>query len=161
MKTSLLCLLAVAVLALAVPLVAQTEQTVTATIVSSTPTQIVAKTSDGRELTFTVDAQSTVPASLAAGNPVTVVYHDMGGGTLHAARVTVSAADTMPTTPTTTTGTTTTAPREPMPENTTEPAPAPKTRRMPATASPLPLIGLAGLLSLTAGLGLRAVRRSA
>jgi len=35
------------------------------------------------------------------------------------------------------------------------------TRRMPATASPLPLIGLAGLLSLTAGLGLRAVRRSA
>jgi len=158
MKTSLLCLLAVAVLALAVPLVAQTEQTVTGTVVSSTPSQVVVKADDGRELTFAVDAQSVVPAGLAANNAVTVTYHDMGGGTLHAARVTSSAADTMPNTTapsttepstTTTTGTTTTA------------APAPKPHRMPATASPLPLIGLAGLMSLTAGLGLRAVRRSA
>lgn len=158
MKTSLLCLLAVAVLAIALPLVAQTEQTVTATIVSSTPTQVVVKTADGRELTFVVDAQSSVPAGLAVGNAVTVAYHDMGGGTLHLARVTTSAADTMPST---TTETTTTAPREPMPESTTEPAPARGTNRMPATASPLPLIGLAGLLSLTAGLGLRAIRQSA
>ena len=90
MKTSLLCLLAVAVLALAVPLVAQTEQTVTGTVVSSTPSQVVVKADDGRELTFAVDAQSVVPAGLAANNAVTVTYHDMGGGTLHAARVTAA-----------------------------------------------------------------------
>jgi len=158
MKTSLLCLLAVAVLALAVPLMAQTEQTVTGSVVSSSPTQVVVKTDDGRQLTFTVDTQSSVPADLAAGNAVTVAYHDMGGGTLHLARVTTSAAGTLPST---TTGSTTTAPPEPMPERTTEPASARGTKRMPATASPLPLIGLAGLLSLTAGLGLRAVRQSA
>jgi hypothetical protein len=94
-----------------------------------------------------------------------VNYHDMGGGTLHAARVTTSAAGTMPSTTTSSTtptnGTAAAAPPEPMPERTTEATPARETQRMPATASPLPLIGLAGLLSLTAGLGLRAARRSA
>ena len=168
MKASKLLLLSVAALALAVAVFAQTAVTVTGTVVSSSPTQVVIKTDDGRQMTFNVDAQSTVPAGLAAGNPVTVSYHDMGGGTLHAATVTVSSAGTPSTTtnpPATTndtyantTRTTAPAGQEPMES---AGAKTRTTRRMPSTASPLPLIGLAGLLSLTAGLGLRAVRRSA
>ncbi len=168
MKASKLLLLSVAALALAVAVFAQTAVTVTGTVVSSSPTQVVIKTDDGRQMTFNVDAQSTVPAGLAAGNPVTVSYHDMGGGTLHAATVTVSSAGTPSTTtnPPATTNDTyanttrTTAPAAPEPMESAG-AKTRTTRRMPSTASPLPLIGLAGLLSLTAGLGLRAVRRSA
>jgi hypothetical protein len=168
MKTSLSFLLSVAALALAVAVFAQTALTVTGTVVSSSPTQVVIKTDDGRQMTFAVDAQSTVPAGLAEGNPVTVSYHDMGAGTFHAASVTVSSAGTPSTTanpPATdtstyanTTRTTAPAAQEPMES---AGAKTRTTRRMPSTASPLPLIGLAGLLSLTAGLGLRAVRRSA
>lgn len=151
MKTSLSFLLSVAALAVAVAVFAQTALTVTGTVVSSSSTQVVIKTDDGRQMTFAVDAQSTVPAGLAAGNPVTVSYHDMGGGTFHAASVTVSSAG-MPS------SATAPAAQEPMER---AGAKTRTTRRMPSTASPLPLIGLAGLLSLTAGLGLRAVRRSA
>jgi len=168
MKASKLLLLSVAALALAVAVFAQTSLTVTGTVVSSSPTQVVIKTDDGRQMTFNVDAQSTVPAGLAAGKPVTVSYHDMGGGTLHAATVTVSSAGTPSTTtnpPATTNDTyaNTTRATAPAAQEPMESAGAKTrtTRRMPSTASPLPLIGLAGLLSLTAGLGLRAVRRSA
>jgi hypothetical protein len=165
MKSSLSLLVGAAVLALAVPVMAQTELTVSGTVVSSSPTQVVVKTSDGRDMTFMVDAQSTVPSGLVAGNPITVVYHDMGNNTLHAARVTSSGTTTAPRT-TTTTPATTTEPRPssqsaPMPESTTPAATPESTPRMPATASNLPLVGLAGLLSLTAGLGVRALRRRA
>jgi hypothetical protein len=40
-------------------------------------------------------------------------------------------------------------------------APEPAPTQLPKTASPLPLVGLLGLLSLTVGLGMRALRRSA
>jgi hypothetical protein len=167
MRTSLFSLLAVAVLALAVPAMAQSELTVSGTVVSSTPTQIVVKTADGREMTFAVDAQSTVPSGLMTDNPVTVVYHDMGNNTLHAARVTSSTTTTTrtPSTTTTTTRTESTtsrtepppaAPTEPMPESTST---GTSSTRMPATASNLPLVGLAGLLILVGGLGVRALRR--
>lgn len=176
MKSSLLSLLAVAVLALAVPVMAQTELTVSGTVVSSTPTQVVVRTADGREMTFAVDAQSNVPSGLAAGNAVTVNYHDMGNNMLHAARVTTTSAGTSTTTAPSTETTrpsTTTAPSyntappptsstrtEPMPESTAATTEATaRTRKMPATASNLPLVGLAGLLSLAAGLGVRALRR--
>ncbi|PYQ01918.1 MAG: hypothetical protein DMF82_17985 [Acidobacteria bacterium] len=168
MKTSLSFLLSVAALAVAVAVFAQTALTVSGTVVSSSPTQVVIKTDDGRQMTFAVDAQSTVPAGLAQGNPVTVSYHEMGGGTFHAASVTVSSAGMPSTTanpPSTdtstyanTTRTTAPAAQEPMES---AGAKTRTTRRMPSTASPLPLIGLAGLLSLSAGLGLRALRRSA
>ncbi|HUM02284.1 MAG TPA: hypothetical protein VL084_08360 [Thermoanaerobaculia bacterium] len=40
------------------------------------------------------------------------------------------------------------------------PAPAPEKKKLPKTASPVPLAGLAGALSLLAGLGVRSLRRS-
>ena len=161
----LLSILAVAVLALAVPVMAQSEMTVSGTIVSSTPTQIVVKTADGREMTFAVDAQSTVPSGLVVSNPVTVVYHDMGNNTFHAARVTSTGTSTGSTTTTRTESTTTrtepppTSQSEPMPESTTPATTRTRSGRMPATASNLPLVGLAGLLSLGAALGVRSLRR--
>jgi hypothetical protein len=164
MKTSLSSLLSVAALALAMPLLAQDAKTTSGKVVSSTPEQVVVQTDDGSQMTFKVDAQSTVPTGLSAGSRVTVTYHELGGGMFHAASVAAIDAGTSPTMntkeappPRPATTTTTTAP-EPMPERaTTTPTPG----RMPATASPLPLVGLAGLLSLTAGLGLRALRRNA
>jgi hypothetical protein len=169
MKTSLSTLLSVAALALAMPLMAQDAKTTSGKVVSSTPEQVVVQTDDGSQMTFKVDAQSTVPTGLSAGSRVTVTYHELAGGMFHAASVAAIDAGTSPTmntqeappprpaTTTTAPTTTTTAP-EPMPERTTT---TPTPRRMPATASPLPLVGLAGLLSLTAGLGLRALRRNA
>jgi len=176
MKTALSSLLSVAALALAVPLMAQAEQTASGKVVSSTPEQLVVQTDAGSQLTFNVDSQSTVPAGLNAGSRVTVTYHDMGGGTLHAARVDASTGggEPMNTQETTPPKPTTMAPAYTPPAATTtspatsaaqEPARAPttgaSTSTMPATASPLPLVGLLGLLSLGAGLGVRALRRSA
>jgi type IV secretory pathway VirJ component len=154
MKTSLSSLLTVAALALAVPLMAQAEKTTSGKVVSSTPEQIVVQTDDGSQMTFKVDAQSTVPTGMNAGSRVTVTYHELAGGMFHAARVAPTDTGTSATTP----PTTTTTAQEPTPESTSTTGSS--GRRMPATASPLPLVGLAGLLSLTAGLGLRALRRS-
>ena len=163
MKTSLSSLLTVAALALAVPLMAQDAKTTSGKVVSSTPEQVVVQTDDGSQMTFKVDAQSTVPTGLSAGSRVTVTYHELAGGMFHAASVAPSDAGTSPTmntqeAPPPRPATTTTTAQEPMPERTTT---TPTPGRLPATASPLPMVGLAGLLSLTAGLGLRALRRNA
>src|SRR5262249_8089445 len=136
------------------------------------PDKLVVQADDGTQMTFNIDAQSTVPSSLTAGSRVTVTYHDMGGGTLHAARVDTSGTGTSPTynepaptSPTynqpapSTTYPSTSAWQEPMEHATTRRGST--AHRMPATASPLPLVGMLGLMSLTAGLGVRALRRSA
>jgi hypothetical protein len=218
MKRSLVFALSIlAALAVAAPAIAQTEQTATGTVVSSSGTQVVIRTADGTQMTFMTDADTNKPADLKAGSSVTIRYHDMGG-TKHAASVTASTAPsttttapstttTAPTTSTTPPGTSAAAPpatdpsrpaasstsptrpaadptgndaRMPQtPSNTTtrvqDPAtattpapPAPTTTtaardtdtaRMPATASPLPLIGLSGLFALAGGLGTRLLRR--
>lgn len=194
MKRSVVCLLSILALALAVPAIAQSEQTASGTVVSSSATQIVIKTADGKQMTFVIDSDSNAPANLSQGSPVSVRYHDMNG-TLHAANVSATgggsaATDTTATgTPSTgTTGSTppgtsaTTANRAGTTSTTgadarvdaqdTTPPTTPSdttgtvaqdadtgSRRMPATASPLPLIGLSGLLALTGGLGARVLRR--
>lgn len=50
--------------------------------------------------------------------------------------------------------------RTPVETRPTEPEPEPAMERLPETASPLPLIGLVGLLSLGASFGLRLLRKS-
>jgi hypothetical protein len=176
MKRSLVGILSVLALALAVPILAQSEQTASGTVVSSSPTQIVVRTTDGRQMTFVVDADSKVPGNLQQGSSVTVRYHDMNG-TLHAANVSAGSGTGTATSTTqpaadptgndartsaqpettattgaqrdTTTGTTATTDQEP----------STGTTRLPATASPLPLVGLSGLIALAGGLGVRALRR--
>jgi LPXTG-motif cell wall-anchored protein len=51
---------------------------------------------------------------------------------------------------------------EPAPAPAAEPAPAPapEHKKLPKTASPMPLVALIGFLSLGAGLGLTAIRRT-
>lgn len=202
MKRSLVCVLSILALALTAPVMAQSEQTASGTVVSSSASQIVVRTSDGRQMTFMVDADSNVPSNLQQGSTVTVRYHDMNG-TLHAANVSASAGTTgsTATTPSTpTTGATATTSSTPTGTSATSAPPTQRTTptadptgndarmqqdparpttpaqdtgttattaqdtdtdtsRMPATASPLPLIGLSGLLALAGGLGARALRR--
>lgn len=184
MKRSAVCLLSILALALAVPAIAQSEQTASGTVVSSSATQIVIKTADGKQMTFVIDSDSNAPANLSQGSPVSVRYHDMNG-TLHAANVSATGAgsattdttgSTLPGTSATTanragTTSTTGADARVDAQDTTPPTTPSDTtgtvaqdadtgsRRMPATASPLPLIGLSGLLALTGGLGARVLRR--
>ena len=91
MKRSLVGIFSVLALAFAIPLMAQSEQTASGTVVSSSATQIVVQTADGRRMTFLIDADSKTPGNLQQGAPVTVRYHDMNG-TMHAASVTAGSA---------------------------------------------------------------------
>jgi hypothetical protein len=143
MKTRLACLLAVAALMFAVPVIAQTTQSISGTVVSSTSDSLVIRTDDGTERTFKVDANSKLPSSLANGSRVTVNFHRMEGGVDHAGSVTMATADTTP------------APADPGMRTD-----APSTAgELPATAGPVPHMILIGLSALAAGLGLRRYSR--
>jgi hypothetical protein len=246
MKRSSVGILSILALALALPVLAQSEQTASGTVVSSSATQVVIRTTDGRQITFVTDADTNRPSTLTEGSAVTVRYHDMNG-TMHAASVTAGSAAspatptagstptgtsatgatatdrTRPTTDATgndartdtrsnmqqnttgstaTTGTTSSSaapstgaigPSSPRRTGTAAASTAPtqdpstgettrsdttaadtattgamaqdqgastaSSRTMPATASPLPLVGLSGLLALAGGLGARFLRR--
>jgi len=239
--------LSILALALAAPVMAQSEQSASGTVVSSNSNQLVIKTSDGRQMTFMLDNNTNRPSSLAQGSSVTVRYHDMNG-TFHAANVaasgnsnsnmntsagntntttattgtasptgttgvtgstagstgtmattgrtgTTGSTGTAATTGSTATGTSATSANAQDRGTTADPTgnDARNTRttaqdvtgttgttgttrntdtagtaqadtdtgttRLPATASPLPLMGLSGLLALGGGLGVRIVRR--
>jgi hypothetical protein len=170
MRNRVLCVLSIALLALAGGLAAQgtdpaaTTQTITGTVVSSSSSSLVIDTDTGTRQTFMVDAQSTLPTGLAPGTRISVDYHSLAGGTFHAARATTlgAAAPIQPTTEarpmdTTTPPDTTTSSSMPSTDSSTGAAPATrtKTRKMPATASPLPLVALIGLASLAGAATLR------
>jgi hypothetical protein len=142
-------------------------KSVTGTVVSSTADSLVIDTASGRQ-TFTVDASSTVPSGLMAGARVTVAYHSLSGGGMHAATVTTLA----PSTGSMTAGSTTAAPAptaqttEPTTDTSLpEPAPADTasttSRELPRTASNLPALGLLGLFALGGALALRFARHRA
>jgi hypothetical protein len=175
MRNRLLCLLGVAVLVFATGLAAQTTdpamttQTISGKVISSSSTSLVIETDTGTRQTFVVDAQSNLPSALTPGSRISVDYHTLSGGTYHAARATTLSAAAAPAQPTTearpveptTTPDTTPAPVDTTPDTsstmgtTTDTDTSKTTRRMPATASPLPLVGLVGLASLAAGAALR------
>jgi hypothetical protein len=187
MKMRLACILGILALTFSVAASAQTqpvqrgvETSITGTVVSSTPTSLVIRDANGAETTFDVDTSSGVPSGLASGSRVTVRFHDMDGGRRHAASVTTSDVDTTATTPTPSAPTepTTFAPTAPTPiadpvlpiadpapsVRVAAPAPlpasdAPAGERLPDTASEMPLLALAGLMTLGAGLVLRELRR--
>ena len=170
MKLRLACILGVLALVFGAAASAQTpaqsgaESTLTGTVVSATGTSLVIRGEDGTEQTFDVDTTSTIPAGLMSGSRVSVRFHNMAGGRRHVASVTTDPAPTTP------------ALSQPMPDTATqpmretatpvarvsEPAPAGEAamgERLPDTASGLPLLALAGLMALGAGLVLRELRR--
>lgn len=202
MKTRVALLASIFSLCL-VAFVAAQVSTTTGTVVSNSGGVLVVDTASGQR-SFMVDAQSSVPADLAAGARVTVEYHTLANDKFHAFKVTPSSG-TAPTMGTGTTGTTgstpatsTTAPSmQERPTTTASPSmqerpatpttgtttgtlqdrptttgndttsapPADTTgtmaddrsttRELPATASPLPLLALAGSLALAGGALLR------
>jgi hypothetical protein len=93
--------------------------TVTGTVVSSTPSELVVDVEGGEKQRYVVDAKTSMPPALAAGTRVTVEYRRMDA-MMQATRVTVADA-----------------------------APDATVRSVarPLAASPLSLVGMAGLLS--------------
>jgi len=126
-----------------------TASTVAGKVVSSDSTMLIVQTDAGNQMTFVVDTDSDVPTTLTPGDRITVRYHNLDGGRYHAANV------TMATTPgNRATGT----------YNDTDNTLTANNNRnetLPRTASALPLVALLGVLSLGAGLGLRAASRFA
>lgn len=202
-----------------VAVVAAQVSTTEGTVVSNSGGSLVVNTDSGQR-TFMVDAQSSLPADLAAGSRVRVEYHTLANDKFHAFKVSTlgsstdtTAGDTSASMGTSTTGTTTagtttnnndttntmgttttTAPTAGTTtttttdrvdttgntavrndtttttqtttdatmgttQTTTGTADTTTTgtsgRNLPATASPLPLLGLAGTLALGAGALLR------
>jgi len=164
------------------------ESSITGTVVSSTSTALVIRDESGVEQRFDVDTSSTVPPGLMSGSRVTIRFHSMDAGRRHVASVTTSDAGTSVAAPTATAPTepTTFAPTQPptpatdvttptadRPMDTRtpsarvrssaatdlEPMPAAPGDRLPDTASEMPLLALAGLMTLAAGLVLRELRR--
>ena len=60
--------------------------TITGTVVTSTPGELVIETPTGRQR-FIVDTNSSVPQSVAVGSRVSVEYHRLDGDRMHVARV--------------------------------------------------------------------------
>lgn len=114
--------------------------TETGTVVSSSGGALVIRTDAGEEKTFVVDAYSDVPATLTAGALVTVESQALADGRHQVTRVTTGGAGgVVPDTGTV-----------PMPTGTSTSA-----QELPGTASPLLLLGLAGIVAIGGGLGLR------
>jgi hypothetical protein len=138
----LLGLAALAALALAGNLLAQGSpvqvppgtptSTLTGTIVAVSASELAIETPSGRQR-FIVDANSTLPANLAAGTGVSVEYHRLEGDRRHVARVTIPA---------------------PAPARADAP-PTLDDPLLPRTASPLLIVGALGLASLLASRALQ------
>ena len=153
----LLGLAAIASLALAGNLLAQgapvpvppgtPTSTLTGTVAASSSRELVVETASGRQR-FVVDANSTLPKDLAAGTRVSVEYHRLEGGRLHAARVTATPEA---------------APRTDAPPPSQVPTGTSAATRaqelddptLPHTASPLLIVGALGLASLIASKALQ------
>lgn len=122
-----------------VAVVAAQVTTVEGTVSTKTAGSLVVDTSTG-PLTLMVDAQSSLPTNLAVGSRVKVEYDTLANGTYHASRVTVMGGTSAAEGTSTGAGTDT------------------DSGRLPATASPLPLLALAGGLAMAGGVLVRRLR---
>jgi len=113
---------------------------ITGTVVSVNGDVLVLATDKGN-LTFDMDKDTIKPASIAVGSRITVSYDsdDKTTDKMDARQIVMAPATTTP---------------EPTPQATTSTTQE-EQRELPATASPLPLIAVLGLLSLAGGLMLR------
>jgi len=162
MKLTNLCLVGVVALALAAAPVARaqdntmstpvvvTDQNVTGVVVSTAGDQVVITTDAGTRMVFDRDATLVLP-TVSVGDRVTVTYRTVEPDHFAANRVVLV---TVPSTTTTTTTTTTTDNTATTTENTYSSS-STDNDNLPATAGPLPLVGLLGSLSVGAGVALR------
>ena len=131
--------------------------TITGTVVSVTDEVLVLRTDRGN-LTFDLDKSTEMPAGIAVGNQITVSYDsdDKPEDKMDARKIVMTPASSTvaPATPAPTTPAPTTSAPEAAPQA-SAPAYEGETGELPATASPLPLFGVAGLLALAGGLLLR------
>ena len=157
MKRVLATILSLGMLALAGPALAQTTDSVSGVVVSSSADSLVIRLDDGSQRTFVTDTTTTLPSGpLAEGSRVTVRFDPMDGGRSRAATVVLASgaqaerpADRPADRPTT---------QDPaMREGS---ATDPSVRALPDTASGMPLQALAGLAALAGALLLRASRRA-
>jgi hypothetical protein len=144
--------------------------TVSGTLESIGPDKMVVRIDEhGHSIPFQISSTSQVASGLKRGSRVTVVYHPLGAtgqmadtvtpdsGSGRTERIAGSSSSPQPidsgrAKESEQTPATPSAPREATPS----PSPA---RELPATASTLPMVGVAGLLALLASLSLRAYER--
>jgi hypothetical protein len=69
--------------------------TITGTVVTSSPSELVIETPTGRQR-FIVDTSSSVPQSVAVGSRVSVEYHRLDGDRMHVARVSAPSDPSLP-----------------------------------------------------------------
>ena len=128
--------------------------TITGTVVSIVDEVLVLKTDKGN-LTFDLDKNTEMPANIAVGNRITVSYDsdDKVTDKMDARQIVMAPEPSAvtPTTPAPATPTPTPSAPEAMPQQT---APGYQ-EELPATASPLPLVGGLGLLTLAGSFLLR------
>jgi len=128
------------------------QTTVTGTITKMTSDDLFLQTDQG-ELKFDMDKSTVKPTTLAVGQKVTISYDsdDQGKHEMDARKIDMFTEPTTQTTPPPTE--TTPPPTQTQTETQTYTPPAQETQTttnepLPKTASPLPLMGLTGLLSL-------------
>ena len=139
------------------------------TVLSVGNTSMAIRTQDhGHAISFVVSTTTVMPTSgVAVGSRVRVAYHAVGTTGQVADKVTLlegppaasSAASEFTGASGVQPATTATAQSEPQSPATSAQPNAPATE-LPATASPLPFIGLVGLMALLASISLRALERA-
>jgi hypothetical protein len=122
----------------------------------------------GHSIPFQIASASQVPSGLTPGSRVTVVYHPLGATGQMADTVTLDsgsgrtqqiAGSSSSPQPIDTGRAKESEPASPAPQSAPREASPSPARELPATASTLPLVGVAGLLALLASLTLRAHER--
>jgi hypothetical protein len=124
---------------------------VSGTIVASNPSSLAIKSDAGAQLTFTLDGATALPAGMSPGDRIDVQYEFVAGEPLHALRVTEDKGGVVPAAD---------GASGADPSSATATRSDGSVKKMPHTASWMPLIALMGTLSLGASLALRKVRRS-
>jgi len=164
MKNRVAAVSSLLALTLVGPVVAQVPQVVdgpdlvaTGTVISIGNASMAIQTQDhGHAISFIVGTTTVMPTLVAVGSRVRVAYHAIGATGQMADRVTLiegpPAASSAASEFTGASGV------QPAPATANQPGtPSPE---LPATASPLPLIGFVGLMALLAGVTLRALERA-
>jgi hypothetical protein len=123
---------------------------VSGTIVSTNDGSLAIKSDGGAQLTFSLDGATTHPGQMSPGDRIDVQYELVAGGPLHALRVTAESGGA------TAAADGTAGADQSNGDGTGHDG---SMKKMPHTASWIPLLALTGAVSLGASLALRVARR--